>query len=312
MLSRVAERVYWMARYLERTENSARLIYVHTALLMDMPEKMEFNWFTLIKIFNNETLFYELHKEQNENSIMQFMVTDSDNPTSILSSLANVRENIRTSLDLLPEEIWESINQAHMLMQDKLHAITNRHHRQSLLQNLMKHSVCIRGMLDSYMSRNHTFDFAQLGKHIERADMTSRILEMTSLLLSEARSDAVRRYESILWTNLLQALGAHQMYLQYIHPPVTASNVLKFLVKNEDFPRSLHYSLRDIGYYLERLPGPEKPLKMQHKAFDHLSSQNMESVTGQDVYPLMDYLQVELGVLHNEISETWFYPDATA
>lgn len=309
MLSRVAERIYWMARYLERTENTARLINVHTALLLDMPQKMEFDWFTLIRIFNNESLFQELHDDMNENNIMVFMVTDSNNPNSILSSLSNIRENTRTSLDLLPEEIWESINQAYLLLQDELHAVTNRHHRQLLLQKLMHHCVCIRGILDSFMSRNHTFDFAQLGKHVERADMTSRILEMTSLLLSEARSEAVRQYEGILWTNLLQALNAHQMYLQHMHPPVTATSVLKFLVQDEAFPRSLYYSLHDIGYYLKHLSGADKSLRVQAQILKHLSDQSFETVPEASIHHLMDYLQQQLAALHDEISNTWFYPD---
>lgn len=87
MLSKVAERVYWMARSLERTENTARLISVHTSLLMDMPAEMEINWFTLVKIFNAESLYHELHLTINESDIMHFLVAEESNPSSLIRSL---------------------------------------------------------------------------------------------------------------------------------------------------------------------------------------------------------------------------------
>ena len=104
MLSRVAERVYWMARYLERTENTARLINVHTSMMMDLPKRMEINWFTLIHLFNADEIFHERYKRVTEENIMQFLIADRDNPVSLASSLFSVRENVRTSLDLLTED----------------------------------------------------------------------------------------------------------------------------------------------------------------------------------------------------------------
>ncbi|MGB5599361.1 MAG: alpha-E domain-containing protein, partial [Thiothrix litoralis] len=144
MLSRVAERVYWMARYLERAEKTARLINVHTALLMDLPGRMEINWFTLIRLYNAESLFSKHYDRGNEANIMQFLIADRNNPASLATSLANVRENVRTSLDVLPEEIWEQANQIHSLMTESLPRMADRHKRQLFLRDVMKHCQCIR------------------------------------------------------------------------------------------------------------------------------------------------------------------------
>lgn len=309
MLARVAERVYWMARYLERTENTARLINVHTAMLLDLPERMEINWYTLIRLFNLEQPFREKYQWSTEDNIMHFLIADRENPASLVSALASVRENVRTSLDLLPEETWEQVNQAHIMMGNAASVIRFRHARQNLLRALLKHCQCIRGVIDSHMSRDHTFDFMQAGKHLERADMTSRILEMASLLLSDNRSENVRKYEGILWSNLLQALSARQMYKQHVQPRVVGSKVMQFLILDEHFPRSLHYSLVDIGNYLSNLSEPETALNVQLSILEYLEQQDLSALPEAQVHTLMDHLQGELGRLHSTIATTWFHPD---
>lgn len=306
LLSRVAERVYWMARYLERTENTARLINVHTSLLLDMPEEMEINWFTLVKIFNADSLYPGQLSKMNEGDVMQFLISAGKNPSALTNSLANIRENVRTSLDVLPEETREQVNQLHLLMKESAYTVKNRQQRQLLLRKIIMHCQCIRGVLDSHMSRDSAYYFTQIGKHIERADMTSRILEMASLLLADNRSESVRKYEGILWMTLLQSLSAQQMYLKHMRPPIRGEKVLEFLIRDQLFPRALHYSLNDIGYYLEQLPNPELPLTMQQRITQHLQDADiMES----RFHPLMDYLQEQLGLLHEEVAGCWFYPD---
>lgn len=309
MLSRVAERVYWMARYLERAEKTARLLNVHTTLLMDLPGRMEINWYTLIRLFNASSLFHEHYTHSSEANIMLFLIADRNNPASLASSLANVRENVRTSLDVLPEEIWEQANQIHLLMNDSLPRITDRYNRQIFLREVMKHCQCIRGALDSHMSRDHSFDFMQIGKHLERADMSSRILEMTSLLLSEERSETLRKYDGIVWTNLLQALSARQMYLQHIHSRVEGQRVLRFLLTNHAFPGSMGYCLTAMTRRMQYLPEPALATTMAEGISAHLSTQDLSTIPAAQVHTLMDYLQVELGTLHNAIANTWFYPD---
>lgn len=309
MLSRVAERIYWMARYLERAEKTARLISVHTTLLMDLPGRMEINWYTLIRLFNANRLFHEHYADSSEANIMLFLLADRNNPASLASSLANVRENVRTSLDVLPEEIWEQANQIHLLMNESLPRIADRYNRQLFLREVMKQCQCIRGALDSHMSRDHSFDFMQVGKHLERADMSSRILEMTSLLLSEERSDTLRQYDGIVWTNLLQALSARQMYLQHIHSRVDGQRVMRFLLTDHAFPGSIGYCLTAMMRRMQYLPEPTLATTTAESISAHLAAQDLSTIPAAQVHTLMDYLQVELGKLHNVIATTWFYPD---
>ena len=170
----------------------------------------------------------------------------------------------------------------------------------------------IFGILGNHMSRNTAYDFIQVGKYIERADMTSRTLDMATLLLSDSRSETVKKYEVILWTNLLRALSAHQMYLQDKRVSVKAKKVLNFLVNNDEFPRSLAFSVMAIGTYLQDLPNAGKVLAIQNEMDDKLVDYNEELKNTRDVHLVMEKFQVDMGEIHTAIRDTWFYPDATA
>ena len=132
---------------------------------------------------------------------------------------------------------------------------------------------------------------------------------MTSLLLSEERSEMLRKYEGILWTNLLQALSARQMYLQHIHPRVEAQSVMRFLLNDEVFPGSVGYSLSAMVRRMKYLPEREAPQAMAQAIFEHLVAQDISKIPAAEVHTLMDYVQAELGGLHTVIAKTWFYPD---
>jgi len=312
MLSRVGERVYWMARYLERVENIARLLNVHTALLMDLPIDRGITWYTLVQIFDGEEAFKDAYDVVDESNIMQFLITDTNNSSSLLSALLAARENTRTSLDALPEETWEQVNELYLMTKEALPSINNRYRRQKLMLKIMTRCQTIFGILGNHMSRNTAYDFIQVGKYIERADMTSRTLDMATLLLSDSRSETVKKYEVILWTNLLRALSAHQMYLQDKRVSVKAKKVLNFLVNNDEFPRSLAFSVMAIGTYLQDLPNAGKVLAIQNEMDDKLVDYNEELKNTRDVHLVMEKFQVDMGEIHTAIRDTWFYPDATA
>jgi uncharacterized alpha-E superfamily protein len=309
MLSRVGERVYWMSRYLERVENTARLINVHTALLMDLPIDMEINWYTLVQIFDGETAFHKTHDTVDENNIMNFLIADESNSSSLICSLKAARENTRTSLDVLPEETWEQINELYLVAKDSMSAISNRYRRQKMMLNIMERCQTICGIISNHMSRTNAYDFIQIGKYIERADMTSRILEMTSLLLSDERSEAVRKYEGILWTNLLRALSAHQMYLLDKRASVKSHRVLAFMINNCSFPRSLCFSLNAIANYLKFLPRADELLIKQNNIIEQVKAYDLSEIPAAEMHVVMDKFQVEMSGLHKTISKLWFHPD---
>jgi uncharacterized alpha-E superfamily protein len=311
MLSRVAERVYWFARYIERIENTARLMNVHTALLMDLPEQMEINWFTPVTLFNAEDLYFELHDSVDEYSVAHFLLAEPNYSASLMNSLASARENARTTIDILPDVLWEQVNELYLLVKSEMSSIGNRRRRQQLLLKIIEICQSIWGMVANHMSRNHAYYFMSVGMHLERADMTSRILELTSLLVSDTRSEMLRKYEGIVWTNLLTALSARQMYIQTESPAINVESVLGFLINDMSFPRSLAFSLESIAECLNKLPQCERSQTLQQQLNANLHALTQQSLPVDIIHTHMDELQTGLNKLNQEMGTSWFYPDYT-
>jgi len=273
---------------------------------MDLPIDRDISWYTLIKIFDGEEAYQDRYDVVDENNIMQFLITDLMNPSSLMSALMAARENTRTSIDVLPEETWEQVNELYLLTKEALPSISNRYRRQKLMLEIMSRCQTIFGILGNHMSRNRAYDFIQVGKYLERADMTSRTLDLATLLMSDARSENVKKHETILWTNLLQALSAHQMYLQG-RMSVKAHRVLSFLVADKQFPRSMAFALIEITRYLSTLPHSKVVSNLCIELDQKLEGHYKELMGTQDVHLVMDKFQSDMGRLHASISETWFY-----
>ncbi len=189
MLSRVAERMYWAARYLERVENTARLVSVYDNLLFDLPRSVNIGWFNLVVINSGTELFHERYRVQDERNVVKFMLADDTNPSSMLSSLQMLRENIRTARDVLPAEAWELVNELQLYARKNIQQGINRSARHAFLNHVIEGCQGINGLFGSSMSRDAAWDFLRLGCNLERADMTTRLLDAgaAALLLSVSR-----------------------------------------------------------------------------------------------------------------------------
>jgi len=310
MLSRSAERLYWLARYLERTENIARLVSVHMNLLMDLPRGVEMGWRQLILINASEQEFYEKNNVANERNITRFLLADASYSGSLFSSLSAARENIRTSRELLPDEAWEQVNEMYLFAKNNLEAVADRRHRVIFLNEILKGCQRFTGLLSGYMSHNHPYLFIRLGRNIERADMTSRILDLASLLLSESRSDEMRQYETILWMNILKSLNALLMYRQQMHSRIKGDDVLNFLLLDINLPRSVSCCIAEIADCISKLPNSDGlPLRLiELKAY--VQTIDTRQTTQDQLRSILDDLQNKLGELHSHITDNWFLMNA--
>ena len=306
MLSRSAERIYWLARYLERTENTARLISVHMNLLMDLPKGVEMGWPQLIRINSCEKSFFEHYNIANERNVTNYLLVDEHNPISLYSSLVYARENMRTTRELLPDEAWEQVNEMYLYVKNHLDSVNNRRGRIVFLNEIMEGCQRFTGLLSGYMSHNNPYRFIYIGRNIERADMTSRILELACLLLSESRSSEMRQYESILWRNILQTLNALLMYRQHVRSRVKGDDVLNYLLRDTALPRSIACCIGDIVTAINLLPNndqlPEKVIELEK----YIQSIDTDKTTQVQLRKILDNIQSRLGTLHNDISENWF------
>jgi len=303
MLSRVANRVYWLARYMERAEDMAKLANVYANLMLDMPKGTDIVWYNMITIMDAEENFAELYEDRSENSVMSYLISDERNPCSLYCSLAFARENARTARDILPTEAWEVVNELYLLAKKEKDYVSTRSRRYQLLTQIIRGGQRLEGMLTSGLSRNHTYTFLQMGRLLERADTTTRILDAGSLILS---GNKLKGTEGIVWMNLLKAMNAYQMYRQAVRRQVASKDVIDFLLKDAMFPRAVAYCAESIGILANRLP---KAAPVAEKALAVITLLNSFTAKQGDIahlHDFMDKVQIALYDIDNAISDTWF------
>ena len=312
MLSRSAERLYWLARYLERTENTARLVSATMNLIYDLPFGVELGWQNLLTICAVEEAFNQRFKNPTEQNITRFLLADLGNSGSLMSSLSFARENIRTSRELMPDEAWEQVNEMYLYANKNIDHLSGRRGRVVFLQEIMRGCQRFTGFMAGSMSRNDSYRFICLGRNLERADMTTRIMDFGTVLLAENRSHKMREFESILWINLLKSLSALLMYRQHVRHRIKGEDVLTYLLKNPDFPGAVVHCLQKIAHCVKLLPNAEALSRQLADLERHLQAIDIERNTPLELHRALDSLQSEFNQLHQQIAETWFFNKKTA
>ena len=306
MLSRVAENVYWMARCIERAENTARLLNVNTNLILDLPRSANVGWEPLIEITGSEETFAEHYDTPDEKNVLRFMIADLANPGSIVSSLKDARENARSIRDIIPRETWERIND--MFLHAKKHAQSGiaRKHRYDFLQSVILGAQTITGQLAGTMIHDESYDFLRIGRNLERADMTTRIIDVRSGDLLESEHEKITPYENIQWMSVLKSLTAYQMYRRAIQVRVRRPDVLKFLFKERNFPRAFYHTICEVESCLTHLPrnkGIRTQLRELQKVVLDVDPATLKQ---NDLHAFIDLLQLKLIEIHTEIAEVYF------
>lgn len=306
MLSRVAERIYWMARYLERAENTARIVNVNTNLLLDLPKKMTLGWQPLIEITGCKTAFRRRRLVPKEQNIVRFLVADLKNSGSLLSSLQFARENARTIRDIIPREAWEHANALYLNTKNELPGGLSQRRRFDFLASVIDGTQQITGLLAGTMLHDAGYYFLRMGRNLERADMTSRIIDVQSTNLLPADSQETLPFENIEWMSVLQSLSGYQSYRQKMQGRVHRSAVLDFLLQDKEFPRAFLHCLGEVEDCLMKLPRSETILEAINRLAARISRINTAKLNRQATHEFIDNLQKQLGDIHNQISRTYF------
>lgn len=306
MLSRVANHIYWMARYLERAENTARLIQVNTHLLLDLPRNVTLGWEPIVDMLSFRDTFYERYHHADERSVIKFMVTDSLNPGSIINSLANARENARIIRDIIPSESWEMINNLHLTAKDDGQSVLTRRHRFECLNRVITGNQAITGLFGGTMNRDDGYAFLRLGRHLERADMTTRIIDVRSASLLPDMSPEHTAFENIQWMGVLKSLTAYQMYRQEMRLRIRRADILEFLMKGRSFPRSLTHSIIQLSKSLDELPKPELIKAKLAKLEAELDQLDTNELKQEKLHQVIDNIQLGLLEIHGAINDTYF------
>ena len=320
MLSRVAERVYWLGRYLERIENTARLVSVYGNVLLDLPSPAKLRCESLIAITGSGEDFATRYAQADEHNVVRFYLTDRDNPASIVNSADNARENARTVREMVPSSIWEGINDLHIYLHDNVEAALARRGRDAFLSRVIESCQFLVGCMAGSMSRDAAYHFLRAGRYLERADMTSRIVDVGTANVfpwgSAERDEtgAAREldpYESILWMNVLRSLNALQMYRRQVPERISAEEVVAFLLQDENFPRAVANCLQALQSCLGHLPRNDAAVDTATAAIGHVAQANVAALLQEEgVHDFIDRMQIEFNALHAVISASWFEPQA--
>ena len=308
MLSRVADRLYWMARYLERAEDTARLTQAYTHLIMDIPEGAEPGWEILVQILDAQPTFGARARAYNEQNVLRFLIADEENFSSISQCIRAARENVRTTRDVLPDEVWENVNELHLYSQEWAEKSVGRRNRHRFLEKVIGRCQMINGLMMSTLCRDHAYRFIKLGALLERADMTTRVIDVgAGALLGDERHHS--SVDPLIWASVLQSLSAMGTYRRTIGPLVEVNEVVDFVFREEALPRSVKFCLNGIRKELLPLKHNREALKVLDRSRRSLSRFHPESSTREELHTFIDAFQANLTTLGAVIDETWFSLD---
>jgi uncharacterized alpha-E superfamily protein len=308
MLSRVAENIYWLSRYVERAENTARIVTVNANLLLDLPKGIAPGWHPLVDIVGANTLFEELYKDYGERQVVRFLLGDERNGGSILSCLGAARESCRTIRDFVPRETWELLNELYLFARDELQKGMTKGGRHTYLKYIILGSQSINGLLSGTMLHDQGYEFLHLGRFLERADMTTRIADVRSANLLPEEATELLPFVTIQWVSVLKSMTAYQAYRRSEQLRVQRGPVLRFLFQHPEFPRSVRHCIDACRVSLERLPRSDSALRVAGRLKRNLESTEPRKLNQQQLHAYVDDLQMAIGELHEEISRTWFPP----
>jgi uncharacterized alpha-E superfamily protein len=299
MLSRVADRVYWMSRYLERVENTARLVAVYGQLLLDLPSEAGLDWSVAQQIMGMEG-------EKQEDDPLEFLLSDPRNPASLISALGSARENARTSRDIVPSEAWRAINELYLYACDELPSAVRRPSA-GVPEELVGRCHVITGILMGTMSHGPAYQFVRLGRSLERADMTTRMIDVAAATLLAGRED-IQTYDNAVWAAVLRALSAYQMYRQTVRRRILGPDVIRFLLYDEHFPRSVTYCFSVLESALRSLPHSEPTLARVESMREQIDKMKSKGWEPDSLHRFIDDLQREFAAVHDAIYDAWLNP----
>jgi uncharacterized alpha-E superfamily protein len=302
LLARVAESMYWSARYLERAENTARIVREHTNLIMDFPISEPLTWQPLSAVAGSPMGPDDPH---DEHDVVTALVSDLDNSVSIAFCVDRARDNLRTCREVIPQEYWLAINDLYLYVASRADEGVDRRSRSRFLTHIIAESQRAVGILGGVMSSDHAYEMLRLGRTIERADMTTRVLDVQAVALLDIGEGQLA---DVQWAAVLRSLSALQMFHRARPEPIEAMPVVEFLLHDHDFPRSVRCCLEKVAQSVSRLPSAERLRPYCQAAIDRLENGSRDLLAPNILRQELDAVQLLVGDLSDRISAAYFRP----
>jgi uncharacterized alpha-E superfamily protein len=316
MLSRVANSIYWLNRYIERAENIARFIDANYHMALDIPGNGVNQWQPLINTTGDHELFAKLYGEADRDKTIEFLTFDRENPNSIRSCVRAARENARSVREHISSEMWEQINSFYLLINDAAHEESMDLPHQFFV-DIMTASHTFIGITDSTMNHSEGWHFGRLGRMLERADKTSRLLDVKYFIVLPSVDYVGSPYDNILWAALLRSASAFEMYRKR-HGRIDPQKIVDFLLLDVKFPRAVHHCLTTATISLYNITGSprgtyvnkaEQALGRLLTEFDYAS---VDEVMDYGLHEYLDATESRINEVGSAIHEVFFSPQPVA
>jgi len=309
MLSRVADSLFWMSRYIERTDGMLRMLKINYALSQD--NTSEFGWNPVLKTFSflDESQVAKIEKDSR--AVLQFMVIDKDNPNSVVNMVTKSRENARAVQDHITKEVWQCLNEFyHLIREDKLGKSLKSEDPVSVLDALIRQGMLYYGTTEITMSRGEGMCFMSIGRYIERAIQSTDILQVKFKELPTG--DAEKTIDPSSWKYFLMSISGYELYLKNYRSGFEVKNILDQVIFNINFPRSVHYSVYQAQRYFERLKNErnrdsfDKVNFMIGKLRSNIKFSNVESIVREGLPDYLNKVHQELFLVGDALNQHYF------
>lgn len=316
MLSRVADAMYWMSRYLERADNIARFIEVNWHLTLDLPSEPgneQLQWSPLIMTTGDLPLFEERYKTEDMQNVLQFLAFDPEYPNSMLSCLRSSRENARTIRDILVPEFWEQMN----LLYHQVEAAAREpgtffENPFTFCEQVKLLCTLLCGIADGTMAHGEGWHFFRVGRLLERADKVTRILDVKYFILLPNVNCVGTVYDDIYWTALLRSTSSFDEY-RHRYGRISPSSVVQFMLLARDFPRAAFYCLHNALQSLNAITGTpagsfsNEAERLLGRLCAELSYESVDEIITLGLHQFVDHFQRRMNIVDKAISESFFY-----
>jgi uncharacterized alpha-E superfamily protein len=317
LLARYADCIFWLARYVERAENLARILDVNETFSRDSRGGQ--NWHSIVQLNSDEEGFFATHNIASARSVVSFYVIDGDNPNSILSAIRFARENARTLRPLISTEMWTQLNVFYNRLARLTQADLAPSNLASLFATIKEACQTHTGITEGTFFRDQGWYFYQIGRYIERADQTTRLLDIKYHLLLASVSDVGSPTDLSQWNALLRSAAGYHAFRRLHAASISPARVAGFLLLNQAFPRSVHHCMREVGRLLSEVKS-RYALRHGNDAAEELDrlqtllgTLDISTILGRGLHEFLDSIQRQLIAVTHELSIAFFgaTPDAS-
>lgn len=312
MLSRVADSIFWMSRYIERVDNTARFVNVNWRLMLDGQSHGEdLQWEPLVRVTGDEILFFSKYGQATKENVIQFLTFDPDYSNSVLFCLRAARENARSIREILPGDLWEQLNTFYLLVNDAARNPPPPDDLFAFFTQLLKESYEFNGIVASTMPQGEAWHFCRLGSMIERADKTSRILDVKYFYLLPTVDDVGSPLDQVQWAALLRSASALQAYRQH-YGVISPGNIIQYLLLGREFPRSVRFCIDKAQASLHIISGcstgtySNEAERLCGQLASELAYTSVEAILEVGLHEFIDKLQLKLNELGEALYKTFF------